>query len=591
MGTLITFYSYKGGVGRTMALANIGTLLASWGKRVLLVDWDLEAPGIEYFFFKGGAKISEIRAEKGLINLLTDLSCGRTGTDPDCWTKLLIDASSGKMENPVKILTSGSRSQGYFRNVRQLDVKDFYENRDGGSIIEQLRMSWKSQFDFVLVDSRTGITDIGGICTIQLPDILAIVFAATEQSLTGAVEVAAKASIERQKLPFDRSVVPVLPIPSRFDTQTEQKIARDWLARFEESLSPLYNVWLPKDIPRRAFLELTKIPYAPYFSFGEGLPAVEQGTTDPASLGFAYETVAALVANRLQNADILVSNRDEFVRLARIRARLPKTSLRELPWDVVVFIDLVGSGTLRSLLETPTATSKTFEEILERYQSIVADAAELEGGVVAMSDGYSFLIAFPAVANAVRCALSVQESLVVERPIIQEPLGQVKARIAVHSSSQAPSKGIAALLKGASKIVSRAQADQILISEGAYNALDPKLEGVEFRPRNETIELDLGNVVHEEELWGVEKILSVTLNPQELAALAKQNPDSKSAGGFQAFLVGLQGRINAETHELRLGLTDRERIARYAHAYKGGGWQGRLRKIFGRTLGNNLGRR
>jgi len=52
MGTLITFYSYKGGIGRTMALANIATLLACWGKRVLIVDWDLEAPGVEHFFFK-----------------------------------------------------------------------------------------------------------------------------------------------------------------------------------------------------------------------------------------------------------------------------------------------------------------------------------------------------------------------------------------------------------------------------------------------------------------------------------------------------------------------------------------------------------
>ena len=53
MGTLITFYSYKGGVGRTMALANVATLLATWGKSVLVIDWDLEAPGIEHFLAQG----------------------------------------------------------------------------------------------------------------------------------------------------------------------------------------------------------------------------------------------------------------------------------------------------------------------------------------------------------------------------------------------------------------------------------------------------------------------------------------------------------------------------------------------------------
>lgn len=43
-GRIVTFYSYKGGTGRTMALANTAWILAANGKRVLAVDWDLEAP-------------------------------------------------------------------------------------------------------------------------------------------------------------------------------------------------------------------------------------------------------------------------------------------------------------------------------------------------------------------------------------------------------------------------------------------------------------------------------------------------------------------------------------------------------------------
>jgi len=45
----VTFYSFKGGVGRTLALANIGLELARTGRRVLLVDFDLESPGIDTF--------------------------------------------------------------------------------------------------------------------------------------------------------------------------------------------------------------------------------------------------------------------------------------------------------------------------------------------------------------------------------------------------------------------------------------------------------------------------------------------------------------------------------------------------------------
>ena len=43
-GQVVTFYSYKGGTGRTMALANVAWILAANGNRVLVVDWDLESP-------------------------------------------------------------------------------------------------------------------------------------------------------------------------------------------------------------------------------------------------------------------------------------------------------------------------------------------------------------------------------------------------------------------------------------------------------------------------------------------------------------------------------------------------------------------
>ena len=65
---IITFYSYKGGVGRSMALANVAWLLASkYRKKVLAIDWDLEAPGLHRFF-----NVQEENIKKGLIDLFYD---------------------------------------------------------------------------------------------------------------------------------------------------------------------------------------------------------------------------------------------------------------------------------------------------------------------------------------------------------------------------------------------------------------------------------------------------------------------------------------------------------------------------------------
>ncbi len=68
MSSIVTFYSYKGGVGRSMALANTAVLLARQGKRVLVVDWDLEAPGLERYF----TYFKSEDPNKGLLDLLIE---------------------------------------------------------------------------------------------------------------------------------------------------------------------------------------------------------------------------------------------------------------------------------------------------------------------------------------------------------------------------------------------------------------------------------------------------------------------------------------------------------------------------------------
>ena len=51
---IFTFYSYKGGVGRTLAAANVAYTLAGWGRHVLLIDMDLEARGLSSFLDRTG---------------------------------------------------------------------------------------------------------------------------------------------------------------------------------------------------------------------------------------------------------------------------------------------------------------------------------------------------------------------------------------------------------------------------------------------------------------------------------------------------------------------------------------------------------
>lgn len=84
--------------------------------------------------------------------------------------------------------------------------------------------------------------------------------------------------------------------------------------------------------------------------------------------------------------------------------------------------------------------------------------------------------------------------------------------------------------------------------------------------------------------------MDVVLNASEIAELDKQDPATAGDGGFQGLMVGLQKRVNRATNELHLTADDLRRIPMYAFDYKNGGWEDRLKRAFGRTLGPNLGR-
>jgi len=84
--------------------------------------------------------------------------------------------------------------------------------------------------------------------------------------------------------------------------------------------------------------------------------------------------------------------------------------------------------------------------------------------------------------------------------------------------------------------------------------------------------------------------MQITLNAEEMEVLFRQDPNTRTDGGFQSFLVQLQKKTNKTSGALSLTDSDLERIPRYAFDYGNGGWESRLKSIFESHLGSNLGR-
>ena len=179
----ITFYSYKGGVGRTLAAANFAVYLAKLGQRTVVVDFDLEAPGMDSKFHSVG--LSQPR--RGLLDYILDYQ--DSGADPGSVRKISLDVaveSSGKVA-PLWLIPAGDYlSEDYSRQLDRLDWRCiFSQEREGVAFFQQFltRLEQELRPDFVIVDSRTGISEIAGLCTQQLADEVVMLSSLSSESI------------------------------------------------------------------------------------------------------------------------------------------------------------------------------------------------------------------------------------------------------------------------------------------------------------------------------------------------------------------------------------------------------------------------
>jgi MinD-like ATPase involved in chromosome partitioning or flagellar assembly len=368
-GTVLTFYSYKGGVGRSFTLANVAVLLARWGYRVLTIDWDLEAPGLHHYF----APVLPKKPAGGVIDLAYDFLAG---ADKPSNHTLRLDIADGA----VGLLAAGRQDKSYAARVQDIDWEDLYE-RGFATFLERCRESWTENYDFVLIDSRTGISDIGGICTAHLPDRLVVLFTANQQSVEGAVDIARRADHARDRMPYDRQRHLVLPILSRLDNTVEYERAESWRRRCTEITAPLYSNWLAKNVSEDLMQRHFTLPYVSYWSFGEQLPVIDEPTPLAGQVSYALETVAAVIAQHFDRTDLLADNRDAYVAAARTHARtydldLRVSSPRPMLDTATALIDelrALGLRVDRSLSGDPEFFDQTSEPA--RHLCLVVDGA------------------------------------------------------------------------------------------------------------------------------------------------------------------------------------------------------------------------
>ena len=308
-GQIVTFYSFKGGTGRTMALANVAWILAANGRRVLIADWDLESPGLHRFFQP--FMETGVADRPGIIDFIRrylwaavdarispdvlfagndEAEVARNEistmiTDHIGYVKDYVIPLKWQFPEPgaLHFLSPGKQANGdYEASLSSLDWDNFYDNLHGGLFLDALRYLLKNEYDYVLIDSRTGLSDIADICTVHLPDIVVDCFTLSTQGIEGAATVASTIKGHNVR------PITILPVPMRIDRTQNQKV-EEGLAFAAERFEELPIGMSAEE--RHAYWTAVEVPYQPSYACEETLAVFGDTPGSRSSLLSSYERI------------------------------------------------------------------------------------------------------------------------------------------------------------------------------------------------------------------------------------------------------------------------------------------------------------
>lgn len=194
----------------------------------------------------------------------------------------------------LSLLKAGCLDESYSERVNGFDWRGLFERAP--ALIPAFAEWLAERYDYILIDSRTGITDIGGICTMLMPQKLVAVFTPNRQSLQGVSRVVQDA-FHYRKASDDLRPLTIFPLPSRVD-ESERELRASW--RLGDPGSDVYGY---QPLFERLFRELyhfegcdldgyfdeVQIQHVPFYSYGEVVAVLVEEEADRLSLSQSFK--------------------------------------------------------------------------------------------------------------------------------------------------------------------------------------------------------------------------------------------------------------------------------------------------------------
>lgn len=150
---VVVFYSFKGGLGRTTALASFAIRRARAGERVCIVDLDLDSPGIGRLLTPRSGEL----IRWGVVDFLLERSNSQAELS-DYFHRCDHLAGDGSIE----VFPAGKMDDSYPDKLARVDFEEseILANSGIGRLLERIRLDGKPEW--ILLDARTGFADMAG---------------------------------------------------------------------------------------------------------------------------------------------------------------------------------------------------------------------------------------------------------------------------------------------------------------------------------------------------------------------------------------------------------------------------------------------
>jgi MinD-like ATPase involved in chromosome partitioning or flagellar assembly len=200
MAKIISVHSFRGGTGKSNSTANIAALLASHGKRVGVIDTDIQSPGIHILFGLD---------EENMQHSLNDYLWGKCSIS-DC----AHDVTPGDLPGKVYLIPSSIKAGEIARVLR--------EGYDVGLLNDGFHdLIANLDLDYLVIDTHPGLNE-ETLLSIAISNVLVIILRPDQQDYQGTavtVEIARKLDVPTMMLMVNK--LPAVFDPSEVRAKVE----------------------------------------------------------------------------------------------------------------------------------------------------------------------------------------------------------------------------------------------------------------------------------------------------------------------------------------------------------------------------------